>query len=1126
LSKTVKHNIQELADELKTFNRNDVLVHFADKDPFDLEAGQSTILLKNEGEIAKTYKKAQTVFRESGTSVFCISKGILKWEWNGALCESPIFLFPATIRLDKIKNNFSLSWENSEGFLNPFLLFYFQKEYDFSWPIVDFDLPNWEELHKILAQKGFDFSIESNAHFGNFHHHRFSILRELEMLVGIENYSSVLKHIFNVKEDKSSFVLPKETRNLFPADMNQLSVFDAVLKEDVVVHGPPGTGKSQVLSNILGKNLIGNTKTLVVSEKRVALEVLQQKMESLGLDRFLFLQGANANSQILLDQLQETWQFLESYIPKKEKNIPLSEMKLDGLQFKLNVLSEPNRIGGISYAQFLEMTKGEKLEGIQYSSNAPLITEWLTNSETLHRLYKEDIQFLTNMLPQNVLRSDSFFQMDEKMKRLEEEWKVLNTTISFSTKLELKQALHRAIVAQVMVNEIQQDYFSILDPNGSDKKKFTRWSKKYFVLKKELENLVENNDHWNERPTLDETNQLLLEIKSAGFFQKLKTNKYLKKALKSTFVPVEKALLDNQVFLQKQADFREIEKKLTEIGVKTETEIHWIKGLCAKLNSEDWALWQTSTPEENKALADLNSALNQFYQNTRTYLKLKDDTLFETLFEAFKIHYSTVLSHRKELVAFSASLYTLFGETASMQEMEQIILKSNWVRFVEQFPAFNDFELNQLSTDLEEIIANEEKEFIDFSEAIMAKQKAKFDALNTLLQTPARKLSDSEKSRKTSLRKGRSLLVKEFGKSRSHPTIRELLQSDAREWIYALLPIWMVNSAQVGDFFPLEEELFDLALFDEATQIPLRNALGSLHRAKRALILGDEHQMSPTSYFKSGDSEPIDLLHQARFNWPKIMLKHHYRSQHAELIAFSNQHFYNNELIAYPSANRDGNPVEIHFVANGKYEEQINIVEAKEIAQHISKALENSTQSLGIVAFSEKQLKCIWGQLSAKDQQKLDSRLDENTAFFRALENVQGEECDHLLVSLGYGKNDEEKLNLNFGPLNRKSGARRLNVLLSRAKQKIDFFTSIQANDLAISDNDSLNLLRQFLQMNNSLDRDFEIHFPLNLHVKSLEKTTSKTSIQFDNLLETLSESKELLTFYRVLQQRGWELKF
>jgi superfamily I DNA and/or RNA helicase len=117
-------------------------------------------------------------------------------------------------------------------------------------------------------------------------------------------------------------------------------------------------------------------------------------------------------------------------------------------------------------------------------------------------------------------------------------------------------------------------------------------------------------------------------------------------------------------------------------------------------------------------------------------------------------------------------------------------------------------------------------------------------------------------------------------------------------------------------------------------------------------------------------------------------------------------------------------------------------------------------------------------------------------------------------------------LNLNFGPLNRKSGRRRLNVLLSRAKQKIDFFSSIQSSDLSLSDNDSLNLLRLFLLQIETPKDETLFYFPHKLKVKSISKETEPKEVEFKNLIEKLKDANELLTFYRVLHQRGWKIKF
>lgn len=1125
MSNSLKHIIQEFADELKTFNRNDVLVSFSDNDTFEIPAEIRAICLPAEGYLMKTFKKTQDLFRESGTSVFCLSKGMLQWEWNDIPCETPILLCPATIKLDKVKKQFDISWENEEAFLNPFLRFYFQKQFDYKWPAIDASNPDWQTIEALLVERGFKLEISDKNHFGNFHHHRFAVLRELEGLVDGDHYSSVLKSVFGeVTEDKEP-VFKRESRHLFPADNDQLQVFEQLIKSNLVVHGPPGTGKSQVLANVLGKNLSQNLKTLVVSEKRVALEVLKQKMETFGLQRFVFLQGPNSNAQSLLEQLKESWQFLESYNSTQTPFLPVAKLKLDGLQFKMNVLSKDDLIGGVSFLTFKELRKGKKLKKVNYYSGATSIAELQLHKEQIQEIFALQLEKICGLISKKHVEREEIFQFDEKLNHIEKTWNTLQKHFPFGTKNELEALMKKAAFAQIVDNEKHKDYFPILQPDSKDLKKFARWSKKYFVLKKELDNAKKKNDHWGKKLSRSETETLLKEIKIPGFFHKRKIKKYLGAHLKSSYVHEEEALKDNLVMHQKKEEFRIIEKKLTELGIKEETEIFWIKDLSAKMTQENWAVWSATDAQTNRDLANANTQLNQLYQNVKSYLQLSGDAPVLEIFQLFKTYFSSFLAHRKIVLSFDSALYKHIGKCETFEQLENETLKSNWVRFVEHFPAFTNFKLNHIGEILEDVMLLEKKESEDFAGKIMDQQKKKFESFHTLLRTPSRKLTEEEKKKKASLRHGRSLLIKEFGKTRSHPTIRELLESDAKDWMYTLLPIWMLNPSQVGDFFPLERQLFDMVLFDESTQIPLRNALGSLQRAKRALVLGDEHQMSPTHFFKSGDSEPIDLLHQARFNWPKLMLKHHYRSQHPELIQFSNRHFYDNQLIAYPKAERTEKAIEIHYLADGAFLENENEKEAKALAKLFVKQLKKEG-SLGLVAFSESQLKCILRQLSNEERLLLEDKIETNQAFVRTLENVQGDECDFLFISLGYGKNEEGKVSLNFGPLNRKSGRRRLNVLLSRAKIKIHFFTSIQAKDLSLSDNDSLNLLRQFLmqQEDSSIQSDYV--FPLGLTVHSITKEGSSSCVQFDNLLGHIQEANELLTFYRVLTERGWKIQF
>jgi superfamily I DNA and/or RNA helicase len=319
----------------------------------------------------------------------------------------------------------------------------------------------------------------------------------------------------------------------------------------------------------------------------------------------------------------------------------------------------------------------------------------------------------------------------------------------------------------------------------------------------------------------------------------------------------------------------------------------------------------------------------------------------------------------------------------------------------------------------------------------------------------------------------------------------------------------------------MQEQLFDVAIFDEASQIPLQNALGTIHRSKRILVAGDQQQMGPSSYFKAQSEEVVDLLHQASFYWKNVSLKHHYRSEHPELIRFSNKHFYGDELIAFPSAKTISQPINFHYCEDGIFDERKNSVEAKKVALLIEEALK-SKEHLGIVAFSETQLTEIYSQLSSSAKALLENRLDEDSAFFKALENVQGEECDHLIISLGYGKNEAGEFHMRFGPLNTKNGPKRLNVLLTRAKKQVDFFASVKGSDFKISSNEAVDLLRLYLlQIETGEKQAREQEFPFELQPGIEGKT-----LIFDGVYSGIRSAAEMVTLVRVLEGRGWEVEF
>jgi superfamily I DNA and/or RNA helicase len=240
------------------------------------------------------------------------------------------------------------------------------------------------------------------------------------------------------------------------------------------------------------------------------------------------------------------------------------------------------------------------------------------------------------------------------------------------------------------------------------------------------------------------------------------------------------------------------------------------------------------------------------------------------------------------------------------------------------------------------------------------------------------------------------------------------------------------------------------------------------------------------------------------------MLTHHYRSRDPRLIAFSNLYYYGGRLRTFAENSVKDNNLKLTFVPNGQYSKGVNLIEAKVMAQFVEKAL-LSQDKYGVVAFSEAQLNTIQANLSPRAQQQLEEAIDNDHFFFKALEQVQGEECDHLLVGFGYGKNKEGKFDMRFGPINLKNGEKRLNVLFSRARKSIHFITSVERSEFSSSKNDGVQRLKDwflFIEEQSKLSTDI-----------------TDFTISFQSLIEEEESFLSFINRYRVLSQRNWELE-
>jgi hypothetical protein len=316
-----------------------------------------------------------------------------------------------------------------------------------------------------------------------------------------------------------------------------------------------------------------------------------------------------------------------------------------------------------------------------------------------------------------------------------------------------------------------------------------------------------------------------------------------------------------------------------------------------------------------------------------------------------------------------------------------------------------------------------------------------------------------------------------------HLPLRQLF-AQIPQLLLRLKPCLLMSPSTVSQFLPAELFRFDLVVFDEASQIPTEDALGAIARAKQVIVVGDDKQLPPTAFFQIGNdpaspharADYAGILDECRAVLPAYSLRWHYRSRHESLIAFSNQHFYDGRLVTFPATVvRDEQlGVRLHYVPDGVYDRggrRDNRREAEVVAELVVQQLKAQPhRTVGVIAFSQAQMWAIESQLDRRRRADpslerffSDDRLE--SVFVRNLETVQGDERDVIFLSVGYGPDAAGRPSLNFGPLNRVGGEKRLNVAVTRARELLVLVSSIRACHIPVraTFSEGVNLLRRYL---------------------------------------------------------------
>lgn len=453
--------------------------------------------------------------------------------------------------------------------------------------------------------------------------------------------------------------------------------------------------------------------------------------------------------------------------------------------------------------------------------------------------------------------------------------------------------------------------------------------------------------------------------------------------------------------------------------------------------------------------AEVRADLNTTFADTRAFLAHLATTIGDIE------EWAEFRRARDEAVALKFGNVVAFCETTRLEhsQLVEVIERAFLERWADAVMEQDYRRLRQVRSDqLDPLVA----EFRDLDKELIAR-------------APNRVISACNARRPRSTIGAAGIIKREAEKQRRHMPIRTLLEQTA-DVAQLLKPCFMMSPLTVSQFLPPSLR-FDAVIFDEASQVRPCDAINCIYRGAQLLIAGDDKQLPPTSFFEAlsvdGDDEweedqfeefeSIIKLGKGSGGLKALPLRWHYRSQHEDLIAYSNFSFYEGRLITFPGSAAEAGDLGVKFfhVPDGVYRRgtaRDNPKEAEFVVDRIvhwaRRSLDDPTKAvtLGVVAFSEAQAEAVETALDRRRQglPELDAFFRENRLdgfFVKNLENVQGDERDVMIFSVGYGRDEVGKLTMNFGPLNREGGERRLNVAITRARRRVELVSSVTGTE-------------------------------------------------------------------------------
>ena len=1107
--------------------------------------------------LTAVYRQSKSDLEEGGVNTLFLATGFLEWKMTERDEKSylaPILLIPIQLKRKSIAEGFQIARLDEDTMINETLLELLRTQFQLTVPGLSqlptddsgVDVARVMQIFRQTLKDMKGWEVREETRIGLFSFGKFIMWNDMTVRQDDLRKNQLVNHLIEgggLFDDGIEVFPPEEIaqhldlKNLccpMSADSSQLTaVVYSGMGKSFVLHGPPGTGKSQTITNIIAHNLSLGRRVLFVSEKKAALDVVHNRLTKIGLKPFcLELHSNKAGKADVLRQFAEAIQVPETASPGEWETVIASmEQTREELNRYVRELHKvyPNGLSAYdSFARTLPLTDAP---APALAPEIDFLTQTREDRETAERLASDlaiafrgttpdalDAHRILNPVQWTPLLENDIMKTAQGLAAAAErlqtafaevapllamppesasipaiaktaEIAALLTSSSdipaglvcsgYAARIEfLKNYLRddrRRAELESRLSAYRTEVFPQYDFEGV-KARIEANEQSSFVVRffknssflKEMEGLKKAggtkltlSELKSILPFADEYNGLLRRLESGRKQAEEWLAAYWNggapdwNAVEVMLADAEKILAVASAFAGNDALFDKLRSVLPE------AKRHFAAGTdaCAKI--------QTLLG----AAAEFNAALDAFAAHSEAAAKMDDLNKLRDSVQAVIDRISDLRSALRYFVMKKDSAG--FGMTKLAAALENGTLDP--AVFAESCgDVFASIMLGQILT-ASPVLSQ-------FDGATHNDRIRKFSELDDKYTALSRKIVFAKLA--ASLPRRRSgpcpegtelgLLKRECEKKARQKPVRQLL-----EQIPTLAPIlkpcFLMSPLSVAQYLPPDAAPFDLIVFDEASQIPVWDAIGVIARGKQLIVVGDPKQMPPTSFFQKQDPDDADDMAEDAADLESILdeciaagvyptyLNWHYRSRHESLIAFSNHYYYEDRLFTFPAATTSERlGVRFEFVPDGVYDRKssrTNEKEAAAIVKYVFDRLEQSAdrkRSIGIVTFSQAQKDLIEDML--EDERARHPKLepyfsDKNPEppFVKNLENVQGDERDVILFSIGYAPDPSGKFAMNFGPLNRQGGERRLNVAITRAKEQVVVFSSIHAAQIDLS---------------------------------------------------------------------------